>query len=101
MADFCKQCTAKFLGAGLGSDFAGDITEEEERNNICVSVLCEGCGPIRVDREGNCLELDCDEDGHSILHRQWVTAKTGRTENRVVSFKVDPSSLPEADNDSD
>lgn len=80
MADFCKQCAIRIFGEDNG-DMADLLTEDEAAQGLCVSVLCEGCGPIRVDREGNCLEFDCMRKGHSDSHRQWVTEKTGRTES--------------------
>ncbi len=48
MAEFCAQCAAEHGGH---SDFKGVQPYEV--------VLCEGCGPIQVDRKGNCLSSDC------------------------------------------
>lgn len=78
MAEFCKQCTQSVFGGDLASDFQNIISPEEEQQGICVMVLCEGCGPTRVDREGNCLEYDCCEAGHGDEHRAWIFDKTGR-----------------------
>jgi hypothetical protein len=62
MADFCRQCTTE---AGLpGTLPAGDffpvkLTPEEARAGYGIPVICEGCGPTRVDHEGYCLSRDC------------------------------------------
>jgi hypothetical protein len=53
MADFCKQCSIENFGEDY-RDLAGITTQEDwEQGRACV-VLCEGCGPIQVDPEGNC-----------------------------------------------
>jgi hypothetical protein len=80
MADFCKQCSIDIFGEP-GIDLADLLTPEEAAQGMCVSALCEGCGPTRVDIEGNCLEYDCICKGHSAEHKAWIEAKTGRKEN--------------------
>lgn len=77
MADFCKQCSIEIFGEP-GIDLAGLITPAEETKGLCVLVLCEGCGPTRVDIEGNCLEYNCMRHGHNAEHRAWIEQKTGR-----------------------
>lgn len=37
----------------------GHITEQEVAEGLGMPVLCEGCGPTRVDHKGRCLG-DCD-----------------------------------------
>lgn len=77
MADFCKQCSIVIFGEDFG-ELANLITPEEEAQGLCALALCEGCGSTRVDIEGNCLEFDCLNKGHSPEHRAWITRKTGR-----------------------
>jgi len=63
MAEFCNQC-AKMYGFPEG-DFK---TEEKLEPGLGWGVLCEGCGPILVDSDGNCLAesmgFKCDEPSH-------------------------------------
>lgn len=49
MASFCNACAAEH------GDPRGDFTEMEEYS----VVLCEGCGAIQVDEQGNCISSDC------------------------------------------
>lgn len=56
MAEFCKQCSIDHFGEDFG-DFKGiggtDAKPLEEGYGY--SVLCEGCGPILVNKEGEKL----------------------------------------------
>lgn len=54
MADFCEGCMTERLGMpeGAPGDLAGITTAAEEAAGRFAAVLCEGCGPIRVDRAG-------------------------------------------------
>jgi hypothetical protein len=70
MADFCNQCAGPM---GFGGDFAGITTDAEWRDGRAAGVLCEGCGPIRVDPAGNCVSPDC-------LHRHGVPPKSNTPE---------------------
>jgi hypothetical protein len=60
MADFCKQCSEKTFGKDFG-DLAGITTKEDWEKGLAATVLCEGCGVIKVDPEGNCISVDCYE----------------------------------------
>lgn len=78
MADFCKQCSLVLFGADHrdlaetgctavlnaagGYDMRPDWKDGEPGRYIgsFSSVLCEGCGPIQVDADGNCVSGDCD-----------------------------------------
>lgn len=62
MADFCNQC-AEALGFEKG-DLSGITTEEDYADNKAAIVICEGCGAIFVDPEGNCISKDCLGHGH-------------------------------------
>jgi hypothetical protein len=63
MADFCNQCAFQLFGFEQG-DFVGATTFEDERKGLFALVLCEGCGSIQVDHNGNCISKDCLEHGH-------------------------------------
>lgn len=63
MADFCKQCSIDTFGKDFG-DLAGITKQEDwEHNHLAAVVICEGCGVIQVDPEGNCVSPDCDKAG--------------------------------------
>ncbi len=53
MADFCSQCSITIMGEDFG-DFRG-------LEGIAL-VICEGCGPIQVNLEGQCISADCLEE---------------------------------------
>lgn len=63
MADFCKQCSIDLNGEDFG-DLAGITSKEGSANGFYCVVLCEGCGAIQVDHEGNCISKDCAKSGH-------------------------------------
>ena len=66
MADFCRQCLLEIFGEDT-EDLANITTSANEEHGFFAVVLCEGCGPIQVDRAGNCLSKDCEGD-HRKLH---------------------------------
>jgi len=57
MAEFCNQCAAEL---GFPSDFVGVTSEEAWAAGRPAVVLCEGCGPIQVDPQGNCVSENCE-----------------------------------------
>jgi hypothetical protein len=57
MADFCNQCSED-LGLPPG-DMKGITKPEDWAKGMSVVVLCEDCGPIQVDPDGNCISTDC------------------------------------------
>lgn len=71
MADFCKQCSIDHFG----KDFRelADITKPDHwQAGMAVTTICEGCGPIQVDPDGNCVSPDCacaGQKGHGL---PWV-----------------------------
>ena len=54
MADFCKQCSVDVFGEDFG-DMANISKPEDTAAGLYASVLCEDCGMIQVDHEGNCI----------------------------------------------
>jgi len=58
MADFCKACSIELFGKDF-EDHKGITTEQMWKELHAVTVICEGCGPIQVDPEGNCVSKDC------------------------------------------
>jgi len=68
MANFCKACSIELHNRDFG-DLAGITSAKNKANGVAVVVICEGCGVIQVDREGNCISVDCQEankPGHSM-----------------------------------
>ena len=63
MADFCRQCSIETFGEDFG-DLKGLSTPEHTAQGLYAVVLCEDCGPIQVDHEGNCISPDCWKKGH-------------------------------------
>jgi hypothetical protein len=64
MADFCKQCSVDMFG----EDF-GEFRRESDDENLAWLVLCEGCGPVQVNRRGECISGDCLVSGHAVPHK--------------------------------
>lgn len=68
MADFCRQCSLDNFGedyrelAGIGD---GDL-----KPGYGYPAVCEGCGFILVDKDGNCLDchLRRGKSGHGLGH---------------------------------
>jgi len=60
MADFCKQCSIEDFGEDFG-DLSNLSKPEDTREGKYPVVICEGCGPVQVDHEGNCISPDCYE----------------------------------------
>ena len=68
MASFCKACSIELFGKDLG-DLAGITTTKNEASGLAAVVICEGCGVIQVDHEGNCISPDClckGQPGHGV-----------------------------------
>lgn len=73
MADFCKACAEKVLGFDT-KDMAGITDPASWAEGRAASVLCEGCGTIQVDPEGNCVTADCMRKGKEGHGLPWVGA---------------------------
>ena len=63
MADFCKQCSIREFGEDY-EDHKGLSTLENDKEGLYPTVICEGCGVIQVNSEGQCISPDCLENGH-------------------------------------
>lgn len=57
MSSFCKQCSLDVFGEDFG-DMANISTQSDTKAGLYASVLCEDCGYIQVDHEGNCVTHD-------------------------------------------
>jgi hypothetical protein len=71
MADFCKACSIDIFGEDF-KELALITKEEDWKGGKACTALCEGCGFIQVDPEGNCVSPDCFEEtkpGHGL---PWV-----------------------------
>lgn len=71
MADFCKQCSIDHFGRDFG-ELAGITTPEGWQDGRAHIVICEGCGVIQVDPDGNCVSEDCLCAGQSGHGLPWV-----------------------------
>lgn len=63
MAEFCKQCSLNYFGKDF-EDFKGITTVEDWAKDMAACVLCEGCGSIQVNPDGECISEDCLKRGH-------------------------------------
>ena len=61
MSDYCRQCSLDHFGVDLG-ELEGLTKPKDWALDFAVSAICEGCGIILVDPEGNCAS-DCAEHG--------------------------------------
>ena len=52
MVDFCLECNDFMFGHEIECGLAGLITKEKVNEGYVVNVLCEGCGFIAVDHNG-------------------------------------------------
>ena len=62
MADFCKQCSLDLFDEDF-KELAGITKVESWKNGLAANVICEGCGFIQVDPDGNCVSNDCIQKG--------------------------------------
>lgn len=60
MADFCRECSIALFGDDFG-ELAGLTKPEDWAKGLAVLAICEGCGSIQVDPEGNCVHENCLE----------------------------------------
>ncbi len=68
MADFCKQCSIDLFSED-NRDLAGVTTPEVWTEGKGAIVICERCGIIQVDPDGNCASTDClraGKPGHGV-----------------------------------
>lgn len=74
MADLCQQCSIEIYGedsrdlAELTNPPNAWVTIEDRPHIQGYEVLCEGCGPTLVDREGRCLLHDHETKEAQIHH---------------------------------
>lgn len=62
MADFCRACATEIFGEYNG-DMNGVTSEKDWQEGRAGVTICEGCGLIQVDPEGNCATKDCLKQG--------------------------------------
>ena len=60
MSDFCKQCSIKIFGED-NQDLKGLGDGKELSKDCGWQALCEGCGPIVVNDEGECIANWCND----------------------------------------
>ncbi len=58
MADFCKQCSIDNFDEDFG-DLRNLSTEQNTKDGLYASVLCEGCGMTLVNHHGVCVSEHC------------------------------------------
>lgn len=61
---YCQQCTEEvYDGDHRVSDFKHMLPRSKAELGFKLRVSCDGCGGKYVDREGKCVDYDCDEHG--------------------------------------
>lgn len=93
MADFCKECARLLFGQEMPCDLHGITTQENWDKGLAASVICEGCGPIQVDPEGNCVSQGCLEEGkpgHGLPWKAGPTAPVVVTEATALQLTGKP-----------
>ena len=64
MAEFCKACASELFGPDPKFNDAEGLTKKDNwEEGYAVAFLCESCGYIQVDPEGNCVSKNCLEKG--------------------------------------
>lgn len=87
MADFCKACSLELSNRDYG-DLAGITSKKNKSNGVAAIVICEGCGVIQVDCEGNCISVDClkvGQLGHGMPYN-WKGGGTSKDRGKGVLF---------------
>lgn len=70
MADFCKACSEEMFNKDF-RDLANLTDDVSWKKGLAACVICEGCGPIQVDPDGNCVSKDCLQAGKSGHGMPW------------------------------
>ena len=70
MADYCKACSEDIFGKDF-RELAGLTKPEDWEAGKACPALCEGCGAIQVDPDGNCVSPDCLEAGKPGHNLPW------------------------------
>lgn len=67
MADYCKQCSIELFDEDF-RELAGLVTKEqfESPDKLVAFVICEGCGFITVNHEGECVDPNCEQHGKEV-----------------------------------
>lgn len=71
MADFCRACSIAIFGDDF-KELASITDPEQWKLGKATCVLCEGCGPIQVDPNGNCVSRDCLHEGEPGHGLPWI-----------------------------
>lgn len=66
MSDFCKQCSIEHFGEDL-KELAGLGNGRVLPDGDGWAVICEGCGYIVVNEEGECISAGCEVHGKKLV----------------------------------
>lgn len=73
MADFCKACSIELFDKDF-EELAGITSSEAWCRGKAALVICEGCGPIQVDPDGNCVSVGCLREGAFGHNMPWTNS---------------------------
>lgn len=62
MADFCRACSIEMFGKDF-RELANITLPESWADGRAAANICEGCGIIQLDPDGNCVSRDCTKAG--------------------------------------
>lgn len=71
MSEFCKQCSIEVFGEDF-KDMVGVTSAKSWKEGLAGWELCEGCGMIQVDPEGQCASPHCSKKGQEGHNVPWA-----------------------------
>lgn len=81
MADFCKECSIELFGKDL-QELAQLLPKENYDDFNGAGAICEGCGYITVNYEGECRSASCPR--HGMRNLQLLNDASRRIEDERV-----------------
>lgn len=98
MADFCRACSIDLFGKDL-RELAGLTDPASWAEGRASRAICEGCGFVQVDPEGNCASPDCLKAGQPGHNLPWVgepgyPGAPAAEPDKVERFSLSPATVP-------
>lgn len=88
MADFCRQCSIDLFKEDF-RDLAGLTEKKDWELGRAAAVICESCGFIQVDPEGNCASSGCLKNGKPGHGIKWKATSAGGADSMSGWIGVD------------
>jgi hypothetical protein len=84
VAEFCSACS-KDIFKRDGHDFRGLTSDKDFRGGLACVVLCEGCGAIQVDPNGQCLSA-CSRRNYPGHNCSWEVRTKKTALDKILSL---------------